>query len=196
VVLHELAHGVAALRAGDRTPVETGHMTWNPVVHMGLSGLIMFALIGVTWGFMPVNPSRFRGRFDDAKVALAGPLTNLWLALFAVAAAGIMVALDRRGVIDLGVSSVASNVLVFFRLGAELNLVLVALNLLPIPPLDGSRILASFSRGYRDLVNQPQAAGASLIILLVIFFFGGSFFFGYAHRGATFLMVSLADLLS
>ena len=50
VTLHELAHGVAALWQGDRTPEETGHMTWNPLVHMGQWSLIMFVLVGIAWG--------------------------------------------------------------------------------------------------------------------------------------------------
>src|SRR5262249_8984123 len=84
IVLHELAHGWAALWCGDRTPIETGHMTWNPLVHMGQMSLLMFALVGIAWGQMPVDPSRFRGRYDDAKVALAGPLMNLALAITAL----------------------------------------------------------------------------------------------------------------
>ena len=62
--------------------------------------LIAFVLLGITWGLMPVNPSRFRGKYDDAKVAAAGPLTNLWLALFAVvmrsAISGILLRSHRR----------------------------------------------------------------------------------------------------
>lgn len=197
VVLHELAHGVAALRAGDRTPVETGHMTWNPVVHMGTSGLIMFALLGVTWGAMPVNPTRFRGRYDDAKVSLAGPVANLWLALFGIAGGATLIALTARGVVDASVSgSWPANLLEFFFLGAKLNFVLFALNLLPVPPLDGSHILASFSRPYRDLVQSPQAAGVSLVAMLLIFFFGGRFLFPAAQDAAFFLMTRLAGLVT
>jgi Zn-dependent protease len=197
ITLHELGHGVAAIWRGDRTPVETGHMTWNPVVHMGTSGVIMFALLGVTWGFMPVNPSRFRGRYDDAKVSLAGPVTNLWLALFGVAGGAALISLTSRGVIDVTIpGSWPANLLEFFFLGAKLNFVLFALNLLPVPPLDGSRILASFSRRYRDLIESPQASGASLVILLMLFFFGGRFLFPAADDAAVFLMTRLAGLVS
>src|SRR5687768_7769180 len=55
IVLHELGHGWMAIRLGDRTPLETGHMTWNPVVHMGMYSLVVFALIGIAWGMMPVD---------------------------------------------------------------------------------------------------------------------------------------------
>jgi Zn-dependent protease len=196
IVLHELAHGVAAIRSGDRTPIETGHMTWNPAVHMGVNGLIAFVLLGVTWGLMPVNPSRFRRRYDDAKVSVAGPLTNLWLALFTTAACATMVAMDRRGVIDMSSVQWQANLLECFFLGATLNFVLFALNLLPIPPLDGSKILANFSRGYRDMVDQPQAIGVSLVLLVLVFVFGGKYLFEYADEAATRLMLWLAGLVA
>jgi Zn-dependent protease len=196
VVLHELAHGFTAIRCGDRTPLETGHMTWNPLVHMGTSGLIMFVLIGVTWGSMPVNPSRFKHRFDDVKVSLAGPMTNLWLGLLSVAAAALIVALDRRGVIDVTQGQWTGNLQLFFMFGAILNFVLFALNLIPIPPLDGSHILASCWRPYRELMNHPNAQGVSLVIMVAIFFFGGPFLYGHAQDAALYLMDHLADLFA
>ena len=68
ITLHELAHGWAALRQGDTTPRDTGHMTWDPLVHMGGMSLIMFALIGIAWGVMPTDPSRYRsGRRGRAR---------------------------------------------------------------------------------------------------------------------------------
>jgi hypothetical protein len=80
IVLHELAHGWAAIRLGDTTPRDLGHMTWNPLVHMGGFSLVVFAVIGIAWGMMPVDPSRLRGRYGDALVALAGPAMNIVLA--------------------------------------------------------------------------------------------------------------------
>ncbi|MBT5381502.1 MAG: site-2 protease family protein, partial [Phycisphaerae bacterium] len=81
ITLHELAHGWAAIWEGDKTPIETGHMSANPVVHMGRFSLIVFALIGFAWGLMPVRPWRFRhGRLGEAIVAIAGPAMNLALA--------------------------------------------------------------------------------------------------------------------
>ena len=60
ITLHELGHGWAAIRQGDDTPRRFGRMTLNPLVHMGVPSLVMFALIGIAWGAMPVEPSRFR----------------------------------------------------------------------------------------------------------------------------------------
>ena len=94
ITLHELGHGWAAMRVGDQTPRLTGHMTWNPIVHMGPVSLVLFALLGLCWGAMPVDPSRFRGKHADAKVAFAGPMMN-----FSLLRSGLC-ALDgsRRGV--------------------------------------------------------------------------------------------------
>src|SRR5262245_41654647 len=82
VTLHELGHGWMAMRLGDQTPELTGHMTLNPLVHMGPFSLIVFVLTGIAWGTMPVDPTRFRmGRHGDALVSLAGPAVNLGLAV-------------------------------------------------------------------------------------------------------------------
>lgn len=95
IVLHELGHGFTAIRAGDRTPIELGHMTPNPIVHMGRSSLIAFALFGFAWGAMPVNPSKFRGPYDRLKVSGAGPAVNVGLAVVCGLACGVWVALTR-----------------------------------------------------------------------------------------------------
>ena len=77
ICLHELGHGFAAIALGDRTPEETGHITLNPLVHMGPISLAMLAIVGISWGAMPVDPTRLRGRYAEALVALAGPAVNL-----------------------------------------------------------------------------------------------------------------------
>lgn len=169
ITLHELGHGWAAIRCGDRTPIETGHMTWNPIVHMGVPSLIMFALVGIAFGLMPVNPSRFRGRYDDAKVAAAGPAMNLGLAILCLIAYIAWAIIVRvAGVAD----PFASNFAMFLRLGGALNIALIVLNLLPLPPLDGSRILANLDSGYARLISHPNAATIGFIGLIAIIIFG------------------------
>ena len=81
IVLHELAHGWAALWQGDDTPRTSGHMTPDPLVHMGGMSLVALVLVGIAWGMMPVNPNHFRSRYGDALVAAAGPAMNMALAL-------------------------------------------------------------------------------------------------------------------
>lgn len=163
ICLHELGHGRAAIALGDRTPIETGHMTWNPMVHMGKVSLIVFLVSGIAWGLMPVNPSRLRGRFAEAKVAAAGPAVNLGLAV--VCTVALAVWKKYAGSLPPGLYE---NFQTFFVAGGFLNLLLMALNLLPAPPLDGSRILADFSPWYRRLIDHPNAPIVGLIAVVLI----------------------------
>lgn len=180
IILHELAHGIAAIRCGDRTPIELGHMTWNPLVHMGQTSLIVFAVIGIAWGAMPVNPNRFRGKYDDAIVSFAGPLMNLILAALCI----IVGALWIRFAGGLP-QNLYDNFRVFWIAGAGLNIVLAAFNLLPIPPLDGSRILANFWRPYREFLQKPEAQVIALVAIVFIFIGGaGDFIFSFGFGAA------------
>ena len=154
ICLHELAHGVAAIWEGDQTPRITGHMTWNPLVHMGGMSLLLFAFIGFAWGMMPVNPNNFRHqRFGEAIVAFAGPLVNLVLAIILLSGSGLWSGLVSS---KPEASQWTLNASVFLWTGGWINLILLALNLLPFPPLDGSRILGSFSYGLSPAAHEAQ----------------------------------------
>ena len=176
VVLHELSHGWAAIRCGDQTPVLTGHMTWNPLVHMGTMGLIALLLIGIAWGSMPVDPSRFRRLKDDAIVAFAGPGMNLLLAAICLIAGALWEA--------FGGGPSDEKFTQFFFLGLKLNLVLFLFNLIPVPPLDGSTVLATFSSGFRRLIHHPNFQNFSLILFLLLFFKIGPALFRFAGSAA------------
>ncbi len=165
IVLHELAHGWAALWQGDDTPRRLGRMTVNPLVHMGMTSLLIFALIGLAWGAMPVNPGRFRNRrYGDVLVSLAGPAMNIILSLAALTGLSLWLRFGPTA------QPLHENVTTFLWTGGWLNIVLALLNLLPIPPLDGSRILAGLSRKARELYNHPQAQLFGMFVLLAIFF--------------------------
>ncbi|MCC7388165.1 MAG: site-2 protease family protein [Phycisphaerales bacterium] len=177
IVLHELGHGFAAIRAGDRTPIELGHMTPNPIVHMGTSSLVAFALFGFAWGAMPVNPSRFRGPHDRFMVSGAGPAVNVGLAVLCGLACGLWIAI-AGGYVFGGLEvadNLRENLWVFLSLGCALNVALAILNLLPIPPLDGSTMLAQLSPAYRRFYESPGAGGLGMIAFLMVFFFGGPY---------------------
>jgi Zn-dependent protease len=165
ITLHELAHGWAALWQGDRTPQWLKRMSANPLVHMGPQSLLVFALCGIAWGAMPVDPSRFRdGRRGDICVAAAGPAMNVALGLLC---AGLCTAWLAAVPADLPLYREGA---VFLFVGAAINLVLAPLNLLPIPPLDGSRILAGFSRRAQLLFGHPQAQLFGTFVFLAVFF--------------------------
>ena len=163
IILHELAHGWAAIKLGDRTPIETGHMTWNPLVHMGGMSLIMFAIVGIAWGMMPINPARIRGRHGEAIVAAAGPAMNVALAILAMLLGGVWIAFGQSAG-----EPFYTNVITFFFAGAFLNLILAGLNLLPVPPLDGGRILASFSSTVRMWMMDQQKMMIAMFAVLIL----------------------------
>lgn len=182
ICLHELGHGFAAIRCGDRTPIELGHMTLNPIVHMGLPSLITFAVAGLAWGAMPVTPSRFRGRHDDAFVSFAGPFVNISLMVTAGLAA-VAWALLAGGMVNPAWEvndTLYTNVQVFLMVGAGLNLGLTLLNLIPVPPLDGSRILSSFVPAYRELTQRAGNATAVGAIIVIVLFGPSILDFGFA----------------
>ncbi len=134
---HELAHAVVADRLGDPTPRSVGRMTLNPIPHLDRTGMIMALIIGFGFAFTPVNPRYFRGnpRRAFALVAIAGPLANLLMALLM----GLPI---RLGLVSVAPPlEVLPSLYSFLTLGVYYNLLLFAFNLIPIPPLDGFRIL-------------------------------------------------------
>lgn len=177
ICLHELGHGWAAIRCGDTTPRDLGHMTLDPMKHMGIVSFVMLAVVGITWGLMPVQPDNFRRRHDDALVSLAGPAVNVLLCV--VCLIGAVASLRLLS----GDTMVYSYVV--FTMGLQINLIGAIFNLVPIPPLDGSTALASFVPAMKQFVRSPQAGIVGLFIMLV---FGSQIvgpIIGWASSAAT-----------
>src|SRR5262245_9875532 len=129
IVLHELGHALVASWEGDPTPKIRGHLTWNPVVHMGWLSLALIAIVGIGWGQTPVTRSMFRHRrWGAVLVAAAGPAVNLFLAAVGALVLTLLVAasvpLDGR-------------IAEFWFVVLRFNLLLFLFNMIPIPPLDG-----------------------------------------------------------
>jgi Zn-dependent protease len=171
ITLHELAHGWMALRRGDRTPADLERMTINPLVHMGPFSLVALLVLGIAWGQMPIDPSRLRGRYGEAIVAAAGPATNLVLAILGLTALGLWIRLGAEpNTVFL------ENLRKFLWVFGAANFVLCLFNLLPLPPLDGSRILANFHRGYAMFISDPAHQGVLMFAFAMIFVFGSGIF--------------------
>ena len=162
ICLHELAHGIAALNQGDDTPRRMGHMTLNPLVHMGWESIIFLCVGGIAWGAMPVNPTKFRSRqWGDALVSAAGPLSNLILGLVSIVMLAIAV---RVEFLSVG----------FFYLAAQINLALCMFNFLPIPPLDGFHIFSKFFPELKILDGSNY--GLFVLMIFLISGLGGSLY--------------------
>jgi Zn-dependent protease len=191
ITMHELAHGWAALWQGDDTPRRLHRMTANPLVHMGGFSLLMFALVGIAWGVMPVDPSRFRWRRKGRIVVSgAGPAMNLALAFVALTLCSVWV---RYGP---GSNPLQANVETFLLTGGWLNIVLALFNLLPIPPLDGSGILSGLSLRAYVWFQNPQTQMIGLFAVMVIFMTGiGGLLFGAAIGTSRWYVSGLAGLL-
>lgn len=191
ITLHELAHGWAALWQGDDTPRRLGHMNMNPLTHMGGYSLLVFALVGIAWGQMPVDPSRFRWRRKgNIVVSGAGPAMNLLLAFVALTAAALWVRYGSGG------GDLQRNIFTFLQIGGMLNIALAAFNLIPIPPLDGSTVLAGFSfRAWRFYRN-PQVQMFSNFAFLALFLSGiGGLLFDLADDLSARYVIGVSSIL-
>ncbi|VAW61877.1 FIG004556: membrane metalloprotease [hydrothermal vent metagenome] len=171
VSLHEAAHGLVANWLGDSTAKDLGRLTANPIKHIDPVGTILVPLVlvitvGMPFGWakpVPVDPRRFKNPLKDmALVALAGPVANLIMAVLWVILLWIMLALLPNSVFSGWFKAMA----VF---GVQINVVLMVLNLLPVPPLDGGRILTGVLPTHLAmLLIRFERAGMVLIILLLV----------------------------
>ena len=170
--VHEFAHALAAYRLGDSTAKFMGRLTLNPVAHFDPLGGILLAVtfIGSSFGFgwakpTPVNPRNLEGgRYGEAIVAAAGPISNLVLAI--AAAIPLRYILANPG-LAREIPAIVLQVLVLFIL---INIVLMVFNLFPIPPLDGSKVLFAFLPPQVAWRWRPMLEQYGFILLLIIFF--------------------------
>jgi Zn-dependent protease len=178
LTLHELAHGYVALRFGDETARWAGRLTFNPIKHMDPLGtfFILFGMITrapiIGWAKpVPVNPHNLRRPHTDMIwVALAGPATNLVLAT--ASAFGLRWFPDLRWFADSPLAlSIAVPVYQMLRASLWINVGLAIFNLLPIPPLDGARVLNGVLPR-RQAITFSQLEPYGFIILLVLFMSG------------------------
>lgn len=171
LTVHEFAHGYVAFRLGDPTARALGRLTLNPLKHLDPLGTIAFFIFHIGWAKpVPVNPAYFKNPQKDMLwVALAGPLTNLILALVSALMTRIVWFLANI----LPYSALGEAVLVplnsILIASVWINLVLCIFNFLPIPPLDGSRILAGLlppdlARSYASI----ERYGFILILILAV----------------------------
>lgn len=179
VILHEVAHGYMANWLGDPTARLQGRLTLNPISHIDPVGSVLLPLVmWASQGFgpnpiligyakpVPYNPYNLPGKYDEGLVAAAGPGTNLVLAVIF----GLL--------IRFGGVAMSTQMLQAFAVIVEINLLLALFNLIPIPPLDGSKVLSAIlpggvGRWYGTFRAGFERMGvlSSTLVLLVIFYF-------------------------
>ena len=171
ISFHELGHGYVAYKLGDPTPKYQGRLTLNPLAHLDPMGTIMLILFRVGWARpVMINTQYFKNkRQGTLLVSLAGPLANVLLGW--IFYNGLKIAN-----LHLPYSSFSSTLLMFLLINVQINLGLAAFNLIPIPPLDGSHILASVLPP-RLAYNYARLAPYGPIVLIVLLISGGARFF-------------------
>lgn len=166
ITLHELSHGFVAYKLGDTTAKDMGRLTLNPLKHIDILGLVMMAVFHFGWAKpVPVNMYRFKKpKRGMAITAVAGPLSNLIIAAVFMALYGFLWPVLYK-------TNAGSVVLDMMNTTAIISISFAIFNIIPIPPLDGSKILFSFVPGhiYHKLMRYERYG---MILLIALVYFG------------------------
>lgn len=176
VVIHECAHGIVAKWCGDDTADREGRITLNPIKHIDLWGTIIIPVLlavtnaGILFGWakpVPVNPNNFRNfRRDDIYVSMAGPASNFILAIISALLIVVISLIHQNAEApSQGSAQFADLALDFMIYSIRINLILAIFNLFPIPPLDGSHVVASLLPPH--LGEQYRSLGFTGMFILV-----------------------------
>ncbi len=200
ITVHEVAHGWVAKKRGDHTASLLGRLTLNPVKHIDIlgtiiiPGLLLLTFTGFIFGWakpVPVDPRNFKSpKKDMAIVALAGPVSNILMAIgwVIIARVGVLIASETE-------VEVVSLPLIYMGIaGISINLVLALINLIPIPPLDGSRVVTGILPD-RWAIQYNRLERFGFVILLLLLWSGGlGYLLGYPMYIAQQLFFTLAGL--
>ncbi len=180
VILHELAHGVVAYWCGDDTAMQAGRLTLNPIAHIDPFGSIVIPLVLIATGApflfgyakpVPVNFGHLRNpKRDMVLVAAAGPMMNVLLAILSAGVLKLIVGLVPRGEELTGIAAVTLTPLAMMAArSVGFNVVLAVFNMLPIPPLDGGRVLVGLlPRAQAIVVARLERYGMMIVFMLLM----------------------------
>ena len=186
ITLHELAHGYVAYRLGDDTAKRAGRLTLNPLKHIDIMGLAMMVIFKFGWAKpVPVNMWKFKNpKKGMAITAAAGPLSNIIIAVICLFIYGVLLGFGPR------IGKVGSYFVEMLLITAYLSTALAIFNIIPIPPLDGSKVLYSFvsDRTYTKLMYYERYG---MIILVVAVFLLSRTHLNPLGRAASWLMEQL-----
>jgi Zn-dependent protease len=166
--VHEYAHAAVAYWFGDDTAKRAGRVTLNPIVHLDLVGTILVLFAGFGWAKpVPVNRQNFQNpRLMGALVSVAGPLSNLLLCTLGIF---VYILLQKFGVIAGADTGVAMAIMTFFTIYINLNLILFLFNLIPLPPLDGYRIIEDLvPPNIANVMQRYETYGYAILFLMFL----------------------------
>ena len=157
LVIHEFSHGLVSYLQGDNTAKDHGRLTLNPISHIDPFGLIAIYIIHFGWAKpIPINPSNYKNRrLGIILTSLAGPMSNILLAFLGA-------------VIGLKLNPQSEIIIYFFKNFIEINVILAIFNIIPIPPLDGSKIFAELFGGIiREFIYKINQIGMIIVFLIL-----------------------------
>ena len=174
LTIHEFSHALAATALGDQTAKMNGRLTLNPLSHISWVGFAMLLLVGFGWGKpVPFNPYNLKWpRFGPAVVAIAGPLSNFICAVVFIIAFKIIFPALHPLFLAYGYEGGNLNLLaIFLSLAIFINIILMLFNLIPLPPLDGSKVLFAFISDvkYAGVRESLEHQGPLILMMIIIF---------------------------
>ncbi len=176
ITCHEVSHGYVAYRFGDPTASSLGRLTLNPLKHLDIIGTLMVFLVGIGWAKpVPVNFSNLRNpKRDMIWVAVAGPVTNFILAVLSAIALRLAAAISFGDSTVLFLSLILKPLSLMLAFSVYINLLLAIFNLIPVPPLDGGRVVVGLLP-YRQAAAFSRIEPYGMIIIIVLVFFTNLF---------------------
>jgi Zn-dependent protease len=167
--LHEFAHGLIAYKLGDNTAKNMGRLRFSPSAHIDPLGALMILLVGFGWAKpVPVNPRNFKNpKVGMAITALAGPVSNILAAIVGAVLFYLNILLEVKGILPLLIGELLYYFLIYF---ISVNVSLAVFNLIPIPPLDGSKILFAFLPDKIVYKIYEHEREINLVLILLIAF--------------------------
>ncbi|NMB00523.1 MAG: site-2 protease family protein [Firmicutes bacterium] len=184
---HELGHGYVAYKLGDPTPKYQGRLTLNPLAHLDPVGTIMLILFRVGWAKpVMINSHYFKNKRQAALlVSLAGPMANVLLGW-------VFYNVLKISSVYLPYSAFSNTLLLFFLINVQVNLGLAAFNLIPIPPLDGSHILASLLPPKASYAYARFAPYGRIVLIILLISGGARFIMNPIYNVLSSLLIRLS----
>ena len=187
LTIHEYAHARIAVWLGDDTPRILGRLTLNPLAHLDPFGLIMLWLFKFGWAKpVPINPNNFKDwKKGTTLVALAGPIANVIVALIAALVYGILAKMHL----------LSSGVAIVLQFTYSYNIIFAVFNLIPLPPLDGSKVLVNLLPGRQAYMFERIEPYAPFILLGLVYFNIINVFITPFYNGLSFIINQIVMII-